>query len=207
MSWLRELERALESKLEGRPEGSHRLEVAHLCLRLMIDSRVVLRNRLELAPNSFRVWCEAALEPDDVAWLQENLGREAEERGWYLAGPCEFFFETGRELAAAGNYALDGEPAVAMVENTGALRERAWVTRRGLILGRGQACDLRLTDPRLSRRHARLYPAVGMLCLEDLGSRAGTRLEGTRVGRVPAEVKDGARIRVGDTELQVWLLP
>ncbi len=207
MSWLKELERALEGAIEGRPEGSHRLEIAHLLLRLMIDSRIVLHNKLELAPNSFRVWCAEGLGEEDAAWLRENLAREAEERGWALVGPCEFFWETGRELAAAASYALAGDPVVAMVENTGALRERAFVPRGGLVLGRGKDCGLRLADPRLSRRHARLYSAVGMLCLEDLGSRAGTRLEGARVGRVPAEVKDGARIRVGDTELQVWLMP
>lgn len=207
MSWLKDLERALEGAIEGRPEGSHRLEIAHLCLRLMLDRQVVLSNKLELAPNSFRVWCDEALGQEDAAWLRENLAREADERGWALAGPCEFFWEIGRELAATAHYALDGDPVVALVENTGALRERAFVPRSGLVLGRGQDCGLRLTDPRLSRRHARLYPAVGMLCLEDLGSRAGTRLEGTRVGRVPAEVKDGARIRIGDTELRVWLLP
>lgn len=207
MSWLRELERALEQTIEGRTEGSHRLEVAHLLMRLMLDSRLVLKNKVEMAPNSFRIWCAEALSGDDQEWLRENLAREAAERGWVLAGPCEFFFEPGRELAAAASFALQGEPVVAMVDNCGAMRERGFVTPRGLVLGRGRGADLRLTDPRLSRRHARLYPAVGMLCLEDLGSRAGTRLEGARVGRVPSEVKDGNRIRVGDTELQVWLLP
>jgi serine phosphatase RsbU (regulator of sigma subunit) len=52
------------------------------------------------------------------------------------------------------------------------------VDRDLLIIGRGTECDVQLPDQRVSRQHFRLERRGDELWAEDLGSRAGTRLNG-----------------------------
>jgi PAS domain S-box-containing protein len=66
-----------------------------------------------------------------------------------------------------------------------------------LLLGRGVEADLRLDDPGLSRRHARILRMPGgERVVADAGSMNGTWVNGTRV-RV-ATLADGDRIQVGN---------
>jgi pSer/pThr/pTyr-binding forkhead associated (FHA) protein len=53
-----------------------------------------------------------------------------------------------------------------------------------LILGRDPMCDVVVTDPTVSRRHAQLTFRDGVWVLQDLGSRNGTAVNGERVGRM-----------------------
>ncbi len=73
---------------------------------------------------------------------------------------------------------------------------------RALVIGRAPASELRLTDPSVSRTHARIdFDGKGAE-LEDTGSRYGTFVDGRRVaGRVALTA--GMRIEVGDTRLDV----
>lgn len=72
-----------------------------------------------------------------------------------------------------------------------------------LTIGRAPGNALQLTDPRVSRTHARIVLANGAgPLLEDAGSSHGTFLDGRRVTE-PVPLRDGARIRVGDQELVV----
>jgi pSer/pThr/pTyr-binding forkhead associated (FHA) protein len=71
----------------------------------------------------------------------------------------------------------------------------------GLTIGRA-GCDVELTDPDVSRRHALLHGVDDGLGIEDLGSTNGTFVNGTRVtGIVP--IAPGDRVRFGNT---VWCL-
>ena len=72
---------------------------------------------------------------------------------------------------------------------------------RELSIGRAPGNTIELADPSVSRVHARLSPSRnGAPLLQDLGSSAGTWADGNRVD-APRIVGDGARIRLGDTEL------
>jgi hypothetical protein len=53
-----------------------------------------------------------------------------------------------------------------------------------LIVGRDPTCDLVVTDPTVSRRHAQLTFRDGVWVLQDLASRNGTAVNGDRVGRM-----------------------
>lgn len=70
-----------------------------------------------------------------------------------------------------------------------------------LLVGRGAQCDLRLTDPGVSRVHCRLIADGDGVRLEDADSRFGTL-----VNRRPIAVKSlrpGDTIEIGDTELRL----
>jgi putative peptide zinc metalloprotease protein len=72
-----------------------------------------------------------------------------------------------------------------------------------MTIGRGPGNAVRLDDASVSRTHARIIIEDSVRpMLEDAGSTYGTWLDGERV--VSRErIRDGARLRVGDTELVV----
>lgn len=66
-----------------------------------------------------------------------------------------------------------------------------------LSLGRAPGNQILIADPRVSRYHARIYSSGGQYWVEDLNSRNGTFLNGTRVyGSVL--LADGDKLRIGD---------
>jgi len=64
-----------------------------------------------------------------------------------------------------------------------------------LIVGRSSVADLRVEDRFLSRKHARLFVQDDDWWVEDLGSRNGTKLNGTLVGE-PTRLAEGDEIRL-----------
>jgi sigma-B regulation protein RsbU (phosphoserine phosphatase) len=72
-----------------------------------------------------------------------------------------------------------------------------------LTVGRGEHCSLVIRDSAASRQHLEIRDTgEGFLC-RDLGSRNGTLVNGVRADSV--ELRDGDRIRVGETELRFEL--
>jgi putative peptide zinc metalloprotease protein len=69
-------------------------------------------------------------------------------------------------------------------------------------VGRATGNRLHLDDPAVSRSHARVLEAPAGIEVEDLGSYSGTFLDGHRV-RGRTAVRDGQRLRIGDTQLRV----
>lgn len=62
------------------------------------------------------------------------------------------------------------------------LRRELLVSREGLVIGRAASiCHVEIRDPAVSRRHARIRLADGIVVIEDLNSAAGTRLDGRRL--------------------------
>ncbi|HEX6359208.1 FtsK/SpoIIIE domain-containing protein [Actinophytocola sp.] len=77
----------------------------------------------------------------------------------------------------------------------------AWGTA---VIGRDAGCEVRLADPLVSRRHARLN-ITDVAEIVDLGSANGTQLGGSVVARTA--LRAGDVVRVGDTELTVHIAP
>ncbi len=69
-------------------------------------------------------------------------------------------------------------------------------------LGRGAFCQIRISDPQLSRRHCQFTYKNGHLYLQDLGSRNGTRVN-NQIIRERTELRDGDSVIVGSHELRV----
>jgi hypothetical protein len=72
---------------------------------------------------------------------------------------------------------------------------------RPVIVGRDAACDVALSDPRVSRRHVRCTVVDDGVAFEDLGSSNGTYVNGER--RAAGVLRAGDLLEVGDTALRV----
>jgi hypothetical protein len=70
-----------------------------------------------------------------------------------------------------------------------------------VLIGQSPACDVRLTDREVSRRHAALEPRGAALRITDLGSTNGTYVDRVRV--IEAELVGGEFVRLGGTLLRV----
>jgi S-DNA-T family DNA segregation ATPase FtsK/SpoIIIE len=70
-----------------------------------------------------------------------------------------------------------------------------------ITIGRGNGCDLVLSDTLVSRRHIRLFLAPGSAEIHDLGSANGITLNGEPVAR--GSWLPGDRLRIGDTVLGI----
>src|SRR5258708_32581009 len=73
-----------------------------------------------------------------------------------------------------------------------------------MVMGRLPTCQIVLDNAAVSRNHAQILESHGTYFLEDLRSRNGTLLNGTRIqGRT--EIKDNDEIRVCEVVLQFYL--
>jgi pSer/pThr/pTyr-binding forkhead associated (FHA) protein len=88
-----------------------------------------------------------------------------------------------------------------LVITSGQLEGRRIEVAKELVIGR-ENVDVVIDDAELSRRHFAVRPVAGGLEVEDLGSRNGTRVDGTRIDG-PTRVRDGAVVTVGMTTLAV----
>ncbi len=70
-----------------------------------------------------------------------------------------------------------------------------------VLVGTTDQAALKLTDPRVSRRHLQLQAGSDAVLVKDLASRNGTWFEGSRVLEIA--LPPGALIRVGDSWLQL----
>ena len=68
-----------------------------------------------------------------------------------------------------------------------------------VVLGRSRECDITISDPNVSRRHAEIRHENGSYWIVDLNSTNGVEVNGKRIDRAPLEHSD--RIVVGQTEL------
>ena len=75
---------------------------------------------------------------------------------------------------------------------------------RDYVVGRGDACDLMLLDPDVSREHVRFVRRSGGVFVRELGSKNGALLGETRLpeGR-DVTVRSGARVALGKTVLSL----
>lgn len=71
-----------------------------------------------------------------------------------------------------------------------------------LVVGRSAEASIELTDPQVSRRHARFDVVDGIVYVRDLGSVNGTYLNGKRI-RDAVEVRPGDDIDVGTARITI----
>lgn len=94
---------------------------------------------------------------------------------------------------------------VKLIVSSGKSAGRAIAIKRPtLLIGRAEDCDVRPLSDEVSRRHCAVHVGPADVWVEDLGSRNGTLVNGTRIsGKV--KVANGDMVRVGTLELKVSL--
>ncbi|MDI1428016.1 MULTISPECIES: FHA domain-containing protein [Polyangium] len=74
------------------------------------------------------------------------------------------------------------------------------------VIGRSADCQLALDDPLVSRRHALLTVRGDSVTIEDLGSRNGVSLNGTKI-EGPQKLAHGDHITIGGQEMVLENIP
>ena len=72
---------------------------------------------------------------------------------------------------------------------------------RPVIVGAHRSCDLVLSDPQVSRKHAEIAVVPEGIRIRDLGSTNGTWWQGSKVGE--AVVPGGATVQFGETPVRI----
>jgi hypothetical protein len=77
--------------------------------------------------------------------------------------------------------------------------QRHELDKRRVVIGRSKDCDIQVSDPNVSRRHAEVRQEGAAHWVIDLNSTNGTEINGRRLKR--AKLRPGDTITVGSTEL------
>jgi hypothetical protein len=96
----------------------------------------------------------------------------------------------------------DVDPDIALAQEIVTLTVdgiRHEIDKRRFVLGRSKDCDIQLTDPNVSRRHAELRQEGSAFWLIDLDSTNGSQVNGQRTAR--AKLDSGDTVTIGSTDL------
>jgi hypothetical protein len=164
-----------------------------------------------LAPNHFTV----ALAPADseqfetfaevlTRELAESVRDHARTEGYGFVGPVHVELHVdpsltqGQFLVASGFQEAPGGAAVGSIFLEDG--RRVEIGETPLVVGRMPECDVALSDPNVSRRHAEVRRQGTGFVVVDLGSTNGTRVNGAQVKE--RLLNNGDEITVGATKLR-----
>jgi hypothetical protein len=109
----------------------------------------------------------------------------------YRAAPAE------TEAASAEDLGLDAEPEPAATLTVNGKSHD--LQKQSVVIGRSKDCDIRISDPNVSRKHAEVRQEGSTYWIVDLGSTNGISVNGHALKR--AKLDDEDRITLGSTEL------
>ena len=93
-------------------------------------------------------------------------------------------------------------PPLTIMIDSGPLTGNHTFSQNEVVIGREESCDISITDPIISSRHARLIYRNTHWWIEDLMSTNGTFLNDERV-EAPAILINGDELRIGKNILVV----
>jgi pSer/pThr/pTyr-binding forkhead associated (FHA) protein len=88
------------------------------------------------------------------------------------------------------------EPSMAVLHWDG---QAQTIAKERVVLGRSRDCDVQLSDPNVSRRHAEVRQEGSSFWVVDLDSTNGIEVNGKRVKR--AKLSDGDTFTLGTTDV------
>ena len=212
---LRQFEQRLERLVEGVfaktfRSGLEPVEIARRLTRDMDLHRVIGVNGM-IAPNLY----EVAISPADYQKLEtyvQALNRElaeavrehARDEGYGFVGPVHVelvvdeSLGTGEFLIASQMQEAPGGAAVGSLSLDDG--RRLPIGEDPISIGRLPECDIVLSDPNVSRRHAEVRRRGNDFIVVDLGSTNGTRVNGAGVKE--RQLVDGDEISLGSTRIR-----
>jgi hypothetical protein len=164
-----------------------------------------------LAPNHFSVALSAADSEQFESFsevftreLAESARDHARAEGYGFVGPVHVELHVdpsltqGQFLVASGfQEAPGGAPVGSIFLEDG---RRVEIGETPLVIGRMPECDVALSDPNVSRRHAEVRRQGTGFVVVDLGSTNGTRVNGAQVKE--RLLNNGDEITVGASKLR-----
>lgn len=216
---LQQFEDRLERLVEGtlaKPFRSNLqpVEIGRRLTREMdLHRRVGVRGLI--APNAFAVTLS---KPDVerfsnfldalVRELAEAAREHARNEQYTFVGPIDVQILEGPRLRA-GRFSvaaevMEGPDGLAPAELVLPAGGRIQIGPDPVVIGRMPECDVVLSDPNVSRRHAEIVRVEGDFLVRDLGSTNGTRLNGAPV--TEGYLRTGDNITVGSTTLVFEML-
>ncbi|CEG86254.1 FhaA domain-containing protein [Propionibacterium freudenreichii] len=226
------VEKKLESAVNGVFARAFKGDVqpVEIASRLQreLDSEAKLLSRdKRLVPNDFQVHLSTH-DYDRLAPYSRTLNAEivpdlrehVSDRGYVFDGPIHIEYVLDDSLPT-GRFEVTSASVATVAENGGAasstmIRRAPLVLEvngvrhplmpPGFTIGRGTEADLRINDPGVSRKHARINVSENadgelLISIDDLGSTNGVIVNGQRVTHSPLE--DGSRIEMGSTRMLV----
>jgi hypothetical protein len=212
---LKQFEQRLERLVEGVfakafRTGLEPVELGRRLAREMDLRRIVGVNGL-VAPNHFSV----AVSEDDarrfesfaealIRELDEAVREHARDEGYGFVGPVSVELLEDPSLGK-GEFLVSSE----MLEAPGGAAvgslslpdgRRVTIGEEPVSMGRLPECDIALSDPNVSRRHAEVRRRGNDFVLVDLGSTNGTKVNGA--GIKERRLADGDDISVGGTHIR-----
>lgn len=212
---LRQFEQRLERLVEGVfaktfRSGLEPVEIGRRLTREMDLHRALGVNGM-MAPNHFQV----AVSPSDFQTfesysqaltreLSEAVREHARDEGYWFVGPVHVELipdesqGPGQFLVASQMVEAPGGAAVgSLFLGDG---NRVPLGEDPVTIGRLPDCDVVLSDPNVSRRHAEVRRRGNDFVVIDLGSTNGTRVNGAGVRE--RRLNDGDEIMVGSTRIR-----
>ena len=212
---IRQFEQRLERLVEGVfaktfRSGLEPVEIARRLTREMDLHRAMGVNGL-IAPNHF----EVAISPADLKTfesysqallreLNEAVREHARDEAYGFVGPVHVDL-TPDDSLGAGEFLVASQ----MMEAPGGAAfgslvlpdgRRVAVGEDPVTVGRLPECDVVLSDPNVSRRHAEVRRRGNDFIVVDLGSTNGTRVNGAGVRE--RRLEDGDEVTFGSTQVR-----
>jgi len=212
---IRQFEQRLERLVEGVfaktfRSGLEPVEIARRLTREMDLHRAMGVNGL-MAPNHFDV----AVSPADlktfesysqalVRELNEAVREHGRDEGYSFVGPVHVELTEDPSLGAGeflvGSQMLEAPGGAAVGSLSLPDGRRIPVSEDPVSIGRLPECDIVLSDPNVSRRHAEVRRRGNDFVVVDLGSTNGTKVNGAGVRE--RRLSDGDEIALGGTRIR-----
>ncbi len=212
---LRQFEQRLERLVEGVfartfRSGLEPVEIARRIAREMDLHRAMGVNGM-IAPNHFEVAISASDHKNFESYVQalnrelaEAVREHARDENYNFVGPVHVELVVDESLAP-GEFlvashmveAPGGAPVGSLLLDDG---RRAPISEDAVTIGRLPDCDIVLSDPNVSRRHAEVRRRGNDFVVIDLGSTNGTRVNGAGVRE--RRLADGDVITLGSTRIR-----
>jgi DNA-binding winged helix-turn-helix (wHTH) protein len=175
------------------PSGElHLSPKAYELLTILLASRPNVVSKTELQE---RLWPETFVQETNIAGLVAEIRRNLRDP----AG-TPLFIRTVHRIGYrfVGDVTTDdAAPGATRSKFYLAMDDRRFFLMDGTnVIGRAPEAVVQIDSPGVSRLHARIRIEHGVATLEDLGSKNGTHLNGTRIDRARV-LADGNEIRLG----------
>ena len=212
---LRQFEQRLERLVEGVfaktfRSGLEPVEIARRLTRDMDLHRVIGVNGM-VSPNHFEVAVSRTDYETFESYVQalnrelsEAVREHARDEGYGFVGPVHVdlvvdeSLGAGEFLVASQMQEAPGGAAVGSLLLTDG--RRVPIGEEPVSMGRLPECDIVLSDPNVSRRHAEVRRRGNDFIVVDLGSTNGTRVNGAGVRE--RQLVDGDEIMLGSTRIR-----